>query len=110
MVLVSKAPAMVWDVRRSADGTVIGNLARKRTYVNHYSFHIMDSRWGHLTIKMAGHAPFAAQVILNGHEYVAVAAQPARTGFTLEGHRFTRTPDPHPPPPTPDTSSHHSPS
>jgi len=37
---------MVRDVRRSADGTVIGNLARKRTYVNHYSFHIMDSQWG----------------------------------------------------------------
>ena len=35
MILVSRAPAMVWDVRRSADGTVIGNLARKRTYVNH---------------------------------------------------------------------------
>jgi len=75
MILVARAPAMVWDVRRSADGAVIGNLARKRTYVNHYSFHIMDSRWGHLVIKMAGHAPFAAQVILNGHEYVAVAAQ-----------------------------------
>ncbi len=37
---------MARDVRRSADGTVIGNLARKRTYVNHYSFHIMDSQWG----------------------------------------------------------------
>src|SRR5260370_14025261 len=94
MVLVSKAPAMVWDVRRSADGTVIGNLARKRTYVNHYCFHIMDSRWGHLTIKMAGHAPFAAQVILNGHEYVAVAAQAAGIGFTMEGNCFTGTTDP----------------
>ncbi len=28
MVLVRKAPAMVWDVLRSADGTVIGNPAR----------------------------------------------------------------------------------
>ena len=42
-----QGPATVWDVRRSADGTVIGGLARKRTFVNHYSFHIMDSRWGH---------------------------------------------------------------
>ena len=86
MILVSRAPAMVWDVRRSADGAVIGNLARKRTYVNHYSFHIMDSQWGHLTIKMAGHAPFGAQVILNGHEYVAVAAQAEGAGFTKEGN------------------------
>jgi hypothetical protein len=86
MILVARAPAMVWDVRRSADGNVIGGLAKKRTYVNHYSFHIMDSQWGHLTIKMAGHAPFAAQVILNGHEYVAVAAQAAGIGFTKEGN------------------------
>ena len=82
MVLVSKAPAMVRDVRRSADGTVIGNLARKRTYVNHYSFHIMDPAWGHLVVKMSGHPPFGAQVILNGHEYVACAAQAAGIGFT----------------------------
>ena len=94
LILVSRAPAMIWDVRRSADGAVIGNLARKRTYVNHYSFHIMDSRWGHLTIKMAGHVPFGAQVILNGHEYVAVAAQAGGVGFTKEGNCFTGTTDP----------------
>ena len=52
LILVARAPAMVWDVHRSADGTVIGNLARKRTYVNHCSFHIMDRQWGHLVIKM----------------------------------------------------------
>ena len=46
LILVARAPAMVWEVRRSADGAVIGNLARKRTYVNHYSFHIMDRPGG----------------------------------------------------------------
>ena len=35
----------------------------------------MDPQWGHLTIKMSGHPPFGAQVMLNGHEYVACAAQ-----------------------------------
>ena len=86
LILVAKAPAMIWDVRRSADGAVIGNLARKRTYVSHHSFHIMDRAWGHLVTKMAGHAPFGAQVLLNGHEYVAVAAQAAGIGFTMEGN------------------------
>jgi hypothetical protein len=38
--------------------------------VNHYSFHILDPDWGQVTIKMSGHPPFGAQVILNGHEYV----------------------------------------
>jgi hypothetical protein len=94
LILVARAPAMVWDVRRSGDGTVIGGLGRKRTYVNHYSFHIMDRAWGHLVIKMAGHAPFAAQVILNGHEYVAIAAQGEGIGFTKEGNCFTGTTDP----------------
>src|SRR6266702_4566384 len=94
LILVARAPAMVWEVRRSADGAVIGALARKRTYVNHYSFHIMDRAWGHLVIKMAGHAPFGAQVLLNGHEYVAVAAQAAGIGFTKEGNCFTGTTDP----------------
>jgi hypothetical protein len=45
-------------------------------YVNHYSFHILDPDWGHLTIKISGHPPFPAQVILNGHEYVACQASP----------------------------------
>ena len=43
---------------------------------------------------MAGHAPFGAQVILNGHEYVAVAAQAEGAGFTKEGNCFTGTTDP----------------
>ena len=55
-------------------GTVAG-LEKKREYVYHYSFHIMDPAFGHLAIKMSGHPPFGAQVILNGHEYVAVAAR-----------------------------------
>ena len=92
MILVARAPAMVWDVRRSADGTVIGGLGRKRTYVNHYSFHIMDRQWGHLVIKMAGHAPFAAQVILNGH-YAEQPAMPheAETRPVTLGSRMLET-------------------
>ena len=43
---------------------------------------------------MAGHAPFAAQVILNGHEYVAIAAQGEGIWFTKEGNCFTGTTDP----------------
>ena len=49
----------------------------------------MDPDWGHLTIKMSGHPPFGAQVILNGHEYVACQAQAAGIGFGKEGNCFT---------------------
>src|SRR6266704_3975226 len=89
LVLAAKAPASVWEVRRSESTGVIGNIAKKTTYVNHYSFHIMDPQWGHVTIKMSGHPPFPAQVILNGHEHVAALARAAGIGFAKEGNCFT---------------------
>jgi hypothetical protein len=94
LVLAAKAPASVGEVRRPESTGVIGNIAKKTTYVNHYSFHIMDPAWGHVTIKMSGHPPFPAQVILNGHEYVAGAARAAGIGFVKEGNCFTGIADP----------------
>ena len=93
MILVARAPAVVWKVNRSSSG-VIRNLEKTRQFVNHYSFHIMDPTWGHLTIKMSGHPPFGAQVILNGHEYVACQAQTGGIGFAKEGNCFTRVDEP----------------
>src|SRR6202165_4196951 len=85
LVLVGRAPAPVWDVSAKH------HIERKTPipYVNHYSFHILDPEWGHLTIKVSGHPPFPAQVILNGHEYVACQARKAGIGFTKEGNCFT---------------------
>jgi hypothetical protein len=91
LILVAKAPATVWKVKRSTAG-VISYLEKKTEYVNHYSFHIMDPAWGHLTVKMSGHPPFGAQVMLNGHEYVACQAQAAGIGFAKAGNCFTRWP------------------
>ena len=93
LILVARAPATVWKVTRTKAG-VIRNLEKTRQFVNHYSFHIMDPTFGHLTIKMSGHPPFGAQVILNGHEYVACQAQVAGIDFAKEGNCFTRIGDP----------------
>jgi hypothetical protein len=38
---------------------------------------------------MSGHAPFPAQVMLNGHEYVARQARRARIDFAQDGNCFT---------------------
>ena len=84
LVLVARAPATVWKVSRSGAG-VIHHLEKTRQFVNHYSLQIMDPTWGHVTIKISGHPPFGAQVILNGHEYVA-CAQKAALGFAKEGN------------------------
>ncbi len=85
LVLVGRAQAPVWDVRPNH------HIERKKPmpYVNHYSFHILDPEWGHVTIKISGHPPFPAQVILNGHEYVACQARKAALGFIKEGNCFT---------------------
>lgn len=93
LVLVAKAPAPVWKVRRLPDGR-IANLQRRSEYVNHYSFHIMDPDWGHVTIKMSGHPPFGALVMLNGHEFVAAQAGTAGIPFVKDGNCFTEVADP----------------
>jgi hypothetical protein len=56
---------------------VIESAGFRLILTNHFSFHIMDPAFGHVTVKMSGHPPFGAQVILNGHEYVACTAQAA---------------------------------
>ena len=47
LVLVGRAQAPVWDV------SVNHHIEKKKPmpYVNHYSFHILDAEWGHITIK-----------------------------------------------------------
>jgi hypothetical protein len=90
LVFVSKAPALIWEAQKTGSGK-LGKLVKKDPwpYVNHYSFHILDPEWGHVTIKMSGHPPFGAQVILNGHEYVACQAQKAQIDFTKQDNCFT---------------------
>src|SRR5712692_5202641 len=91
MILVGRAVAPVGDVQRSSGGGI--HLTKKLPYVNHYSFHIMDAQWGHITIKMAGHPPFGTQIILNGHEYVACQATKRHLIFTKEDNCFTQIAD-----------------
>src|SRR5437764_30564 len=93
LILVARAVAPVWEVTRSSRG-VLQHLAAKQAFVNHSSFHIMDPEWGHLTIKMSGHPPFGAQIILNGHEYVACHATTAGIPYGKEGNCFTTIPQP----------------
>ena len=94
MILVSKAPGLVWEAQMTGTGK-LGPLVIKKPwpYVNHYSFHILDPDWGHMTIKMSGHPPFGAQVILNGHEYVACQARKGGVAFTKQDNCFTNIPN-----------------
>jgi len=92
LILVGRARAAAWEVGRNHR---THHLERKTPmpYVNHYSFHILDPDWGHITIKISGHPPFPAQVMLNGHEYVACQARRAGIRFSKEGNCFTHISD-----------------
>src|SRR5260370_8437188 len=69
LVLVARAIAPVWDVRRSGPGSL--SLPKKTAFVNHYSFHIWGPKWGQLTIKMASPPPSPAHVLPQGPQYVS---------------------------------------
>ena len=87
-VLVASASAPAWHVHKRKDGTIRA-LVRKYPYVKHYHFHIIDPEWGHITIRMSGHPPFGAQIIVNGHEYVARRAAQAGIELVKDGNCFT---------------------
>lgn len=91
LILVNRASASVWDVRRFGNGGI--DLRRKISYVNHYTFHIWDAEWGHVAIRMCGHPPFSAMIMLNGHEYVASMATQQKIRFGKEGNCFTEFAD-----------------
>jgi hypothetical protein len=91
LVLVNRAPASIWDVKRYGKGGI--DLRRKQAYVNHYTFHIWDAEWGHVAIRMCGHPPFSAMIMLNGHEYVASKAAEQKIRFGKEDNCFTELAD-----------------
>lgn len=94
LIQVSRAVAPVWEAERSASSGSLRNLRRKQAFVNHYAFHFLDPDWGHLTIKMSGHPPFGAMILLNGHEYVAAQAVQAGVAFGKDGNCFTHLSQP----------------
>jgi hypothetical protein len=81
LILVAKAPAPVWQIKKSRRGKLLIVRPKNWPLVNHYHFHIMDKQWGHVSIRMSGHPPFGAQILLNGHE---MAGAPS----TQKGHRL----------------------
>ena len=92
-ILVGRAPGAVRDVRHYGNGGIHIRKKEPQPYVNHYSFHIIDPEWGHITIKLCPHPPFNAQIMLNGHEYVAFQSRKENISFTKEGNCFTNISD-----------------
>jgi hypothetical protein len=88
-VFVSRAMGLLWDIKRFTNGGM--DIRKKKTcsFVNHFSFHIIDKEWGHITIKMCSHPPYGCQVMLNGHEWVENRKEIKELKIVKEGNCFT---------------------
>jgi len=95
MVMITRSPFPTWQIIRTANGKTIVRIQRnkKKPFINHYGFHIIDPDWGHVTINICGQPPFSAQIIFNGHEYVERQARKQALRFTKEGNCFTEISD-----------------
>ena len=87
-ILVSKAPALVWQAKNNRQGKVVLRRPKSWPLVYHYHFHIADPEWGHITIRICGHPPFGLQISLNGHEWVQRQAQHQAISWVKEDNCF----------------------
>jgi hypothetical protein len=92
-IFVSRAPSLLWEVKRYGKGGIDLRRKKQTSMVNHYYFHIIDKQWGHIMIRMCAHPPFSTQIILNGHEWVARRPALSKEGFEKQSNCFTRYSD-----------------
>jgi hypothetical protein len=88
-VFVSRAPSLLWEVKKFDNGSIDIRRKKKTSLVNHYYFHIMDKNWGHITVRMCAHPPFSCNIILNGHEWVEHHKDYNKLEVTKQGNCFT---------------------
>ena len=84
LIMVVREMAWVYESRtpKTAAEKLHRNLEMKRRLVNYYYFHLRDKNWGHVTIGISPHPPFAAKIILNGHDWLARRAD--RRGLSYQ--------------------------
>jgi hypothetical protein len=86
LIMVVREMAWVYDSYppKTKATTLHRNLQAEMRLVNYYYFHLLDKNWGHVTIGISPHPPFAAKIILNGHEWLAQRAN--RRGLAYQKH------------------------
>jgi len=84
LIMVGREMAWVYESYppSTKPETLHRHLEAHMRLVNYYYFHIRDKNWGHVTIGISPHPPFAAKIILNGHEWLAQRAE--RRGLTYQ--------------------------
>jgi hypothetical protein len=93
-VLVGRAPAPLWEVRRNSQDQITDlRRAEQWPHVQHYYFQIIDPEWGHVVVRLCGYAPWGAQVIVNGHEWVERRARTQKIRLVKDGNCFVEGTD-----------------
>jgi hypothetical protein len=88
-VLVGRAPAPLWEVRHNSQGQITDvRRAQQWPHVQHYYFQIIDPEWGHVVVRLCGYAPWGAQVIVNGHEWVERQARAQNVPLAKAANAF----------------------
>jgi hypothetical protein len=88
-VFVSRAPSLLWEVKRFDNNSIDIRRKKKTSLVNHYYIHIIDKDWGHITVRMCAHPPFSCNIILNGHEWVERHDEYKKLDATKQSNCFT---------------------
>lgn len=88
-IFVARAPSLLWEVKEFENGSIDIRRKKKTSLVNHYFFHIMDKKWGHITVRMCAHPPFTCNIILNGHEWVERHSKYGKLDAIKESNCFT---------------------
>jgi hypothetical protein len=83
LIMVVREMAWVYEsyTPKTAPEKLHRPLNKKMGLVNYYYFHIRDKNWGHVTIGISPHPPFAAKIILNGHNWLAQRADRRRLAY-----------------------------
>jgi hypothetical protein len=93
LILVARAAATVWEVKRSAKG-VIGNLEKRPPTSTTPRFTSWTPTGATSRSSCRGIRRSARRSSPDGHEWVALKAQAAGIGYTKEGNCFTAVADP----------------
>ena len=92
-VFVARATAPIWKAYTNPNGKLVLYRPKRPALVNHYYFHLVDPQWGHVTIRLCGHPPFPALIMLNGHEWVERTGQQQRLSLVKRSNCFVEGSD-----------------
>jgi len=83
-----KAPDFISREPKRASDPNHRNLSKRKGFVTHYYFYILDRHWGPLCVSLSSHPPFNVRVSLNAHHWIGCEASARRLSFDKQTNAF----------------------